>query len=337
MANIEVATWDELLAAIANFTDGNTIKLTADINLTQDHPTGVAKISLAANKTYIIDGGYTENGVDKRHVIKGLSNSLDDPDDIFFAADETTGFKLLHLDFLNISLSNGDFYKNTNANAQRVEFTDCRFLGKRTGTSFLVNSPHILFQSCSFEVPWQGLGETTLTWTSLAPKAASASDQTDYTANFCRFIEHYTGWTIPRYSCNTMNTITWSCAFFKMSGCRVEGDMVVSNYAQTSKGSAIPCDILHQENANNYTPTAMNVLDVEITSTTNNTVGGYGYWFGIYVNRVVNSNGDLVSSWTNGYNVSTSTGTKPKPLIATVAEVENAEWLHKHGFDIAYP
>lgn len=337
MANVEVSTWPELLTAIAGFTDGDTIKLIADIDLTEDYSMGVEKITLAADKTFIIDGGF-ENGTSVgNHTIKGLSSNLTTPDNIFEAAGATTGFILRNIDFLNINLSGGDFYKNTDANAPTVEFTHVRFLGQRTGPSYLVNAQHILFQSCSFEVPWQGLGETTLTWTSLAPKAASASDQTDYTANFCRFIEHYTGWTIPRYSCNTMNTITWSCAFFKMSGCRVEGDMVVSNYAQTSKGSAIPCDILHQENANNYTPTAMNVLDVEITSTTNNTVGGYGYWFGIYVNRVVNSNGDLVSSWTNGYNVSTSTGTKPKPLIATVAEAENTEWLHKHGFDIAYP
>lgn len=337
MANVEVSTWAELLTAIENFVDGNTIKLTADIDLTEDYPTGVDKITLAAGKTFNIDGGYTAGSTITNHTIKGLSNNLTTPDNLFEAAAATTGFMLKNIDFYNLNLANGDFYKNTDANAQRVEFTDCRFLGKRTGASFLVNSPHILFQSCSFEVPWQGLGETTLTWTSLAPKAASASDQTDYTANFCRFIEHYTGWTIPKYSYNTMNTITWSCAFFKMSGCRVEGDMVVSNYAQSSKGSAIPCDILHQANANNYTPTAMNVLDVEITSMTANTVGGYGYWFGLYVDRIVNSNGDPVESWTNGYNVSTSTGTKPKPLIATVAEAENAKWLHEHGFDIAYP
>ena len=152
MANVEVSTWAELLTAIAGFTNGDTIKLMADIDLTEDYSTGVDKITLAADKTFIIDGSF--------HTIKGLSNNLTTPDNLFEAAGATTGFILRNIDFYNCNLANGDFYKNTDASAPTVEFNRVRFLGRRTGTSYLINAQHILLERCYIEMPWQGLNET---------------------------------------------------------------------------------------------------------------------------------------------------------------------------------
>lgn len=335
MANVEVSTWSELLTAIAGFTDGDTIKLTADIDLTEDYSMGVEKITLAADKTFIIDGGF-ENGTSVgNHTIKGLSSNLTTPDNIFEAAGATTGFILRNIDFYNINLSGGDFYKNTDANAPTVEFTHVRFLGQRTGHSYLVNAQHILFERCAFNIPWQGLNYNNTSWISLAPLPSSVSTQTDYVANFCLFIEHYTGWTIQGFDYRTLNSFPFSCSFFKVSGCRVEGDTKVSYFGTSEQSNMIPCDVLHHENAKGYIPSAMNVLDIEVTSTTSYTKAGYGYWFGVYVDRVKNRNGTSISTWDKGYNIFISGSTAPAvPLIATPNQAEDAEWLHNHGFDI---
>ena len=332
MANVEVSTWAELLAAIAGFTDGDTIKLMADIDLTEDYSTGVDKITLAAGKTFIIDGGYEVGATITNHTIKGLSSNLTTPDNIFEAAGATTGFILRNIDFYNLNLAGGDFYKNTDASAPTVQFTNVRFLGKRTGASYLINAQHILLESCYIEMPWQGLNEPNIAYTSLAPKASLESAQTDYTANFCRFVEHYTGWTIPNFSYSTPSRYTFSCSFFKISGCRIEGDMTVSRYSVTGYTDTINCDVLHHKNAENYTPFAMNVFDVEMTSTSNNTKVSYGYWFGVYVSRVKNGNGTDVTDWRTGNGVTVAN--YPVPLIATPNQAEDAEWLHNNGFDI---
>ena len=333
MANIEVATWAELVSAIESFTDGDTIKITADIDLTSSHPYGVGKITLDADKTYIIDGGYTMGGFQLSHIIKGLSNNLSSPEDLFYAPEETTGFKLLNIDFYNITLANGDFYKNTNADAPKVEFTRVRFLGSRTGNSYLINAKHIKVVSCYFNIPWNGLNQSNLAYTSLAPKPANSNTAADYEALYCWFHEHYGGWIVPRYmASNSQNYNSWSCFCFKLSGCYVDGDMTVSTYVQ---GPAyVACEVLQQATVWSYTPSAMNVLDVDITCTANQSIAAYGYWFGVYIDKVKQANGNPVSSWSAGYDVGTS---KPRPLIATVSEAKDAQWLNSHGFDIAYP
>ena len=328
MANVEVSTWAELLTAIAGFTDGDTIKLIADIDLTEDYSMGVEKITLAADKTFIIDGGF-ENGTSVgNHTIKGLSSNLTTPDNIFEAAGATTGFILRNIDFYNINLAGGDFYKNTDANAPTVQFTNVRFLGRRTGQSYLINAQHILVERCCFDIPWEGLNEGTISWTSLAPKPANSNTATDYVANFCRFVEHYTGWVLPTSNYGQHTYLMFSCSYFKISGCRLEGDMKVPNLNGTN---GIPCEVIFTKNIENFSPFAMNVLDVAITSDSTKTKARYQYWFGVYVSRVKNGNGVEVTEWVSDSNLSPY---KYFPLIATPNQAEDAEWLHNHGFDI---
>ena len=332
MANVEVSTWAELLTAIENFVDGNTIKLTADIDLTEDYPTGVDKITLAAGKTFIIDGGNTAGSTITNHTIKGLSNNLSTPDNLFEAAAATTGFILKNIDFYNLNLANGDFYKNTDASAPTVKFNRVRFLGRRTGTSYLINAQHILLESCYIEMPWQGLNESNLAYTSLAPRPVNDNTTTDYVANFCHFVEHYTGWVVGTSATqSSRDYLTFSCSFFKISGCRVSGDMTVRTYNGTR--TYIDGVVLYLKNAQSYSAFAMNVLDVEITGISTITRVQYGYWFGLYISKVKNSNGDPVSEWSAAIGVS---NTYAIPLFASESQAESAEWLHNNGFDIAY-
>ena len=333
MATVNVTSWTELVSAIENFTDGDTIKLTADIDLTTTYPYGVEKITLDANKTYIIDGSYTVSGQTLRHEIKGLSNDLQTPDHIFYAPNPSTGFQLKWIDFYNITLAGGDFYRNLNSDGETVRFENCRFLGRRSGNSYLINANHIYLLSCFINMPWDAPQATTLSYTSIAPKAASASTQTDYIAEYCWFREHYGGWALKKFGYNTVDTITWQCGFFKMSGCYLDGDMKVLNDSHSSVGGYNACEVLHHANAENYVPSAMNVMDVEITADTTFSKATYGYWFGLYVDRVKNKNGDSITEWRNGYNVST---TYSVPKVATVEEAQNEVWLWKNGIDIAY-
>ena len=64
MATKEVSTWDGLVTALNGFATGDVIKLTADIDLNREYPTGVSSCNItqssAGSYALTIDGdGHT--------------------------------------------------------------------------------------------------------------------------------------------------------------------------------------------------------------------------------------------------------------------------------------
>jgi hypothetical protein len=216
----------------------------------------------------------------KSYKIKNLRNAANNSSAIIYAGGP---LDFEYIDFQNLILSGADFVSLVE-NYSSIRCVGCRFTGSRSGEAFLFDVAHsqnIALVSCAFDIPWQGMGaassDAALAWTALAPKFSYSETWTgSFTADYCRFHEHYTGWQIPTYqgSSPSKSQYVLSCAPFIINGCYIYGDMTCSMTYQSS-GNFLTLRMNAQicpSSVNAKNPqTAQNVVDVEFRGTSSST------------------------------------------------------------------
>lgn len=257
-----------------------------------------------------------------------------------------------HIDFQNLIL-NGCHFVTLDSNGEEVHVNHCRFTGSRSGESFLFNCPHdkiVELISCAFDIPWQGMGaaatDAALAWTALAPKFTNTESFTgSFTADYCRFHEHYTGWNVPTGHTGEPKMRSYSCDSFVINGCYIYGDMSVP--IDTGSGTWQYCiiNLLNPKCLVSINPQkAQNIFDVEVNakytgSATISTVkASYNNFFGIMTEHFkLNDKGTLreVDSFIKA--PAAYDDTKTYPIYVTDAEFTDDNELLKKGFDIIVP
>lgn len=266
-----------------------------------------------------------------------------------------------NIDFQNIIL-NGCHFITLDTNGEEVHVNHCRFTGSRSGESFLFNVAHgkiVELISSAFDVPWQGANvpqtDAALAWTALAPKFDGATSYPDsdftFTADYCRFHEHYTGWSTSTGTtyASEARCLNFSCEPFILNGCYIYGDMAVTiTTAASSSYTAYKCraNICSSRVWQHNPQKAQNVCDVVITGRTNSTTTNpincqiqTGYFFGIFVKK--HNSGylrdDGQAGIANEYNYDISAPTKAQAIYVTEAEFADDDALFRKGFDIIVP
>lgn len=357
MAQINVSTWAELVTALSSVptNQDTTILLTADIDMNDVAPegTGIEIESGFWYYTLTINGGYTDpdTGEQKNHVIKNLRTPIGSTANLFYfkftdpyGSSNVIYMKFLNIDFQNIDLATGNFVDWDSSKLQNFILTleNCRFVGKRNNY-YLCGKNFLTCTSCYFDIAWRGNGQTNLAYTSLIPK--DDSNATNAFANYCRFKETYGNWT---YSSNYGMSPTirvYSFSYFKCNGCRIEGSMTVPVWQNTTltqyNSLSFLCAFFSIPN-NSYIPTAQNVFDVSLicddTGMTefNKVVGCSGFSYLVKMDAKCKSDGSLCTYTTNGAD-SIDGASRPLPLLATPAQMRDAQWLSNNGFDIVVP
>lgn len=338
MTIVSVTKWSEIVTAITEAIDDITINITQNINLVGEFVYGVtSSIEIPEYINVTIEGN--------NHKIINLTNDLDVTDGIFITdAEAHSKITIQNVNFVNTILNNLALIKTNNA-ADEIELINCGFVGKRNGTSYLIDAPASLqakFTSCFFDIPWQGAGQNPSKYLSLVTSATGYSGSaavTNFEAEYCWFREHYTNWTIKTWSYTnvnkTDNSTIWTFYYIKINGCYIDGDMTMSTDNHTGHTTAIPIDVQHHPNystsGGNFVPTIMSVFDVDVNAVGTRTIADRGNFFGLYINKVVNENDELITTWNNAYDITSS---KPLPIMATEGQAANASWLHDHGFAI---
>lgn len=217
----------------------------------------------------------------KSYKIKNLRNAASNSSAIIYSGGP---LDFEYIDFQNLILSGADFVSLVE-NYSSIRCVGCRFTGSRSGEAFLFDVAHsqnIALVSCAFDIPWQGMGagstDVALAWTALAPKFGYNESWTgSFTADYCRFHEHYTGWQIPSYSSSSppKHQYVLSCAPFVMNGCYIYGDMTCSMTSQNTSSTLVTLRMnaqicptsVHAKNPQ----AAQNIVDVEFRGTASNT------------------------------------------------------------------
>lgn len=331
--SFSVSKWSEIIYAIENGIGDVTITLSKNINLAEevDYIFGVEALFLSANITSLTFEG-------EGHRIINLTNDLNQVGAIFKTyANNPVKITFKNLDFINLTLNNISLVYGQNA-TDEVEAINCGFVGERNGTSYLFDiSYKVTLKVCFFNIPWIGTGQNPQKYLSLVTPPSSSSTATAHKAEYCWFKEHYTNWTLKNWSYNDVNTANkstiWSFYFFMLDGCRIDGDMTMLGDSHTGRSSTVPIDLVHHKNRTEYTPTKMNVFDVDVTVGGAFTQANFGSWFGLYVNKVYNSNDELITNWSVSYDTNTGS-TYPCPIIATEEEAQSEATLAAMGFAI---
>lgn len=330
MTTVNVTKWSEIVTAITDAIDDITINITQNINLVGEFAYGV--LSSIEIPDYI---NVTIEGNDYK--IINLTNDLSLTGGIF-VTDSTAHSKIIikNVNFVNLILNNLALIQANNA-SDEIELINVGFVGRRNGTSYLIDTVALQakFTSCFFDIPWQGSGLNPQKYTSLVTNPSSSSTATNFEAEYCWFREHYTNWTIKSWSCanvnKTDNSTLWSFYFIKINGCYVDGEMTMTNDSHSSKITHIPIDVQHHANVSSFIPTIMSVFDVEVSCVGTRTIADRGNFFGLYVNKLINENDELITTWEYSYD---SNNSKPYPIIATEGQAANETWLRNHGFAI---
>lgn len=349
MAIKEVSTWDDIVEALYNFDTGDIIRLTADINLNNEYPLGV-------NSTNLIAGGYEGSSVTidgNGHAILNLRTKISSPANIFY---KTGGNQLTitftNIDFVNIILAGASLIYMTSSN-DTLNFQNCRFVGSRSGTAYLVNITENVILNltrCFIDVPWQGAGQTNLSYTSIIPKSTRAAAVWHTTANYCWFREKYTGWVYnttgiytPGDNDGNVRIPSFSFSMFKLNGCYIDGSMTIpAGYDVINAGTRYVyyCELINRATNNDYTPSAQNVFDCDLiadvgsASLSDNTIRTCG-WSGVIKKNAHTVGGAEITSYTfpSGSNM----GGSITPIYATPAQMKDAQALSDLGFDIVVP
>ena len=312
MATIEVSTWAQLRNAITGAANGDTIKLIADINCNDEIPEGVSSTIRKTLSNLTITGEYTENGVTKRHEIRNLRTSASSAVPIFkFAASATTAnITIKGIDFINLILGAPLFQ------TELVYYCDiymyirnCRFSGKRTTyLVYLDNNGYLYMYNSYFNVPYYStdVNGVRLCYITIAGRG--------YMTN-CRIHEMFSGTYIPS---SADSDATCSVFNMRLSGCRVDGEVVGGKYAR-----------YHADNVmSGYTPSMQSVYDVnfKLTNTTDSSVPLYAFK-GVVKVPICRKDDETIT-----YTISSaSTGV----IQATEAQMKDTNWLIAQGFDVA--
>ena len=338
MATKEVSTWDGLVTALNGFATGDVIKLTADIDLNREYPTGVDSCSFeqsgSEGSSVTIDG----NG----HKIKNLRTKISSPSNIFVKSGTSSALSVTFkdTDFVNLILSGAALISVSGHNDDTMTFKNCRFVGKRTGASYLIaQNKNVTLESCYFNVPWQGSGLSTRQYISLIPRSSSV---TSTVVNYCWFHEHYTGWIMPdgwNYN-DDVNSVFFSFSFMKINGCYIDGDGVCTKETINGSDGANMLKFITKANAAGYTPSAQNVFDGTITIMNGIDNGRIeiGNLSGVMKKDIqVPSGSTAISTYSNVQDGDVVATNKPFPIKATASQMQDASWLSNQGFDIIIP
>lgn len=334
MATHQVGTWAELKARLSSssgLAENDIIELTADINMNEVAPTGdTVSIPIAGNMHITLDG--------KNHVIKNLRTPISSPTHIFNYGGGSFPlyFTIKDLDFQNLILAGASLFGGEKY--AELTLNNCRFVGSRSGAAYLVNystSNNIILNSCYFNLPWSAPNETNLAYTSLIPKTDS-STATTVTANYCRFKEHYGGWIVPSDSYMGNQSGYFSFSFMKISGCLAEGDARLPLKNDSSEGVILY--FLHRPNVDAYTPSAQNVIDINLTCKNTQYAPEpsgivYGNFSGVVNKQIKKLNGNVLNTNYTAF----GNDSKAYPILATPEQMMDASWLASQGFDIFVP
>ena len=341
MATVEVSTWAELKTALQ---EDNDAKLMADIDMNEVAPNG-DYINLNHASSVTLDGNH--------HVIKNLRTPVSSPKHIFNCQFGGTGRTLIikDLDFQNLILAGASLIGADSGMSapSTTQINGCRFVGSRSGVAYLLAyNTDVTLNRCFTYIPWQGAGQSDLSYTSLIPKSTS---NVTAVANYCWFREKYTGWsyniTTDKYypTASSANDVipSFSFSMFKLNGCYIDGSMrIPAGYDTINAGRKYVyyCELIARAVNNAYTPSAQNVFDCDLiaelgsVTLTDNTIRTCG-WSGVIKKSAQTTGGAEVSSYTfpSGSNM----GGSITPIFATPAQMKDASWLSNAGFDIIVP
>ena len=326
MATREVSTWAQLRSAITSAGSDDTIKLIADIDCNNEIPEGVTStIYQDSCDGFTIDGGYVENGVQKRHIIRNLRTSVSSPVTIFrFGKRTDTNVKnttIQNIDFINLILAKPLIaYKDYYGNVFNAYIRNCRFTGKRNdylierkpyqSSSYAQGYVNVYIYNSYINVPYYGTSSTKepiCQWYLDNNNAYFRS----YAYN-CRIKETYTGTWTPdgntRECCSVYNTA--------LSGCRVEGEVVNGYYAAYHSSNVLSL----------LTPSMQNVYDVDFKLTANGSANVTMYAFK-GVAKVPVRDYDTGNPYGN---YTPATGI----ILANESQMQDTDWLIQQGFDV---
>lgn len=280
------------------------------------------------------------------HKILNLQNSSSNTLYILYA-DGLITFE--YIDWQNLLLNGADLVCIIGQSTDNGVVSDhCRFTGSRSGNAYLFNVGHdkkIQLLSCAFDMPWMGANvpDTQQDWTALAPKWGRTDEYTcRFTADYCLFKEHYTGWVICVASTSSVDVDAarrqmYSCAPFIMNGCYIYGDMTISGYV--TRGYI---NIINPKSVCSANPQkAMNIFDCDVSSystnppSTNYNKSLNSNFFGVMTKRAKDVNGDLIENYENLGSAWADTS-KAFPIYVTVKEFGSDKSLSEKGFDIIY-
>ena len=343
MAIHEVSTWDGLATAISGFADGDIIKLTADIDLNREYPSGVASCDITQSSA----GTYTLTIDGDGHKIRNLRTSITDPHSIFMKNSNAFTLEIIlqNIDFVNLILSGASLIYVQGSDGDSVVCNDCRFVGSRSGSSYLIyKNRNVVLNRCYFNIPWQGLNLSTRQYISLIPPQIAAT--TTY-ANYCWFHEHYTGWVMPEYwdwdpTYSDADSVFFTFSFMKISGCYIDGDAVATRVGISRTPTDCTIKFITTSNANSYTAASQNVVDCSVNFI--NVAPNYsrvyiGNLGGLYKEDVLFSGQQSTSSitYSNGTQYNGCSTTASFPIKATPEQMKDATWLYNNGFAIIVP
>ena len=339
MPTYNVTTWSELVNALkqAQPDDVDTvINLMNDIDMNEVAPTGVGTNQIKCfGRSMVLNG----NG----HYIKNLRTSISNPQPIFSMADyhylASSSLNILNLDFVNLICAGADFLFDS-SNYRQVNFRNCRFVGYRTGNSYLIHqNKKITCTSCYFDMPWYGAGSSAYEYTSLIERGTPTEDIP--TANFCWFHESYGGWTLTGGSSTTSppsDYPTTQCCMFAMNGCYIDGTMKVP-YKQSGSDVYIYCHVYRNAIGSYYTASTPNVIDMEWTSTRHASWTPSAYIAHVLdmsavFSRNVTYYGDVPIPPSSIAYSRDAAGSQPDVILATPEQMEDVSWLRAQGFPV---
>ena len=339
MAAVEVSTWPQLKTELQSSHD---VKLMADIDMNEAAPNG-DYVTLEGSVT--IDGNH--------HVIKNLRTTVSSPKPIFLCHyPGTRSLTIKDLDFQNLILAGNSLVgsdSSYNSYPSPTQINGCRFVGSRSGAAYLLAyNSGITLNNCYFNLPWQGSGQSNLSYTSLIPKS---TENVSAIANYCWFREKYTGWIYnstmgtyyPDASSANERIPSFSFSMFKLNGCYIDGSMKIpAGYDVINSGRKYVyyCELILKAVNNAYTPSAQNVFDCDLiadiggTSLTENTIRTCG-WSGVIKKNAHTPGGVEVSSYT--FPSGSTMGGSTTPIFESPADMKNAAELANDGFDIIVP
>lgn len=336
MAN--VTTWSELVYRLSESHPDDvdtTINLMNDIDMNDVSPLGVSTTQIKCfGRSMVLNG----NG----HCIKNLRTSISNPQPIFSMADyhylSTKALNIRNLDFVNLICAGSDFLYDS-SDYRQVNFTNCRFVGCRTGNAYLINqSTKISCTSCYFDMPWYGSGSSVYDYTSLVKRSDATTNIP--VANYCWFHETYGGWTITNSESADVvrppqEYPVTQCSMFAMNGCYIDGTMKSGMYHwNAARNGLFYAAVYRKEIGNYYTAATPNVIDMH-WSTTMSSVQ--------YTTvKVFNMSAVFKESYNSGtfpaYEYQrVSIGSQPNIILATPEQMQNPIWLQSQGFPIIIP
>lgn len=340
---INVTTWTQLVNELKRLHVGDedvVINLMNDIDMNDGYASGVSTTQIKCfGRSMILNG----NG----HCIRNLRTSISNPQPIFSMADyhysANIPLRISNLDFVNLICAGADFLEESSS-YRYVQLTNCRFVGYRTGNSYLIGQDaKISCTSCYFDMPWYGAGSSVYDYTSLVKRGEPTTDIP--TANYCWFHESYCGWTLSGGSYSISPGVdypTTQCSMFAMNGCYIDGNMKMPYRQKSFEVAEIYCEVYRRIIGNYYTASTPNVIDIEWSMSRHPSWGPSSYeaivlnMNAVFSEKVTYYGNIPITPSSVSYS-RLSQGSQPNIILATPEQMEDVEWLRSQGFPIIDP